>query len=390
MRRISFDSYRFGRLSLRIVPILIWLAAIACVIVLHQRRTQAFQVLGLAQGQVYEVAATCTGRLKSVPVGLFEKVEQGQIVAVLDTVLDDEYLQDVLEAKLATILAEIDQLAAQLVPTQDSLLAEAANLQTDHLADQRQFATNIEDVRVEILKLKTLLETDKIMLEDLAVEVKIVQELLEKEAVSPYELQKVKVQYNTLAKKIETDKHVLEQLQSDLEQARQRRDEFAKRQLQYPSVDSALDVIRKQIRVQERLMDEVSVEIEALKMREAVELKTPFDGMVSQIQRWPGEVVDVNDPILTIAKVRATEVVAYASEDQAHEIREGIVVELVKSAEQPQIARSQVISVGPVLEQKPPRLWRHPDIPEWGRPFVVKVPPQMKLIIGERVGIRRL
>jgi len=156
MKRLSSEGYRFGRLSMRILPVLVWLVAVACIVVLYQRRTRAFQVLGLAQGQVYEVAATCTGRLKSVPVGLFDKVEQGQIVAVLDTVLDDERPRDELEARLATILAQIEHLAAQLIPTQESLLVEAANLEANRLTDERQFAVNVEDAKVEILKLKTI------------------------------------------------------------------------------------------------------------------------------------------------------------------------------------------------------------------------------------------
>ena len=138
-------------------------------------------------------------------------------------------------------------------------------------------------------------------------------------------------------------------------------------------------------------MDEVSAQLAALKMREALELKTPLGGVVSQIQRWPGEVVDVNDPILTIAQLQATEVVAYADEDQVDEIREGMAVELVKNRGRTQkIARSQVISIGPAVVQKPARLWRNPNIPEWGRPFQIKAPPQMQLLIGEMVGIRAL
>jgi multidrug resistance efflux pump len=128
-----------------------------------------------------------------------------------------------------------------------------------------------------------------------------------------------------------------------------------------------------------------------LKMREALELKTPLGGVVSHIQRWPGEVVDVNDPILTIAQLQATQVVAYTDEDQVDQIREGMAVRLVKSSgRKGQSERSQVVSVGPAVVQKPAQLWRNPNIPERGRPFVVRVPPQMKLIIGERVGIRTL
>ena len=52
--------------------------------------------------------------------------------------------------------------------------------------------------------------------------------------------------------------------------------------------------------------------------------------------------------------------------------------------------RAEVVSVGPVIEQLPMQLWRSPNTPQWGRPFLVRASADMKLLAGERVGIRRL
>jgi multidrug resistance efflux pump len=228
------------------------------------------------------------------------------------------------------------------------------------------------------------LATDRITFEDLSVEVKIAEGLLRQEAIAPYELQRVEVQHETMAEKIRKNEDMLEQAEADLEQAQHRRDEFAHRLPQHPSVDSALEVIHKQVKVQEQRMEEL------LARRKPLNLTTPFDGMVSLIQHWPGEAVQANEPILTITELKPTDIVAYAKNDQIPQIREGMVVEIVRNTEPSQIARSQVISVGPAVEQMPIQLWLNPNIPEWGRPFVIKAPPQMKLIIGERVGIRTL
>lgn len=379
-KKISI-GYQDVRSHLRyLLPVMVWLGAVICVAVLFYHRSQRFEVLGLAQGQVHQVAATCMGRLKSVPVELFDEVKQGQTVAVLDTVLDNEHI----EAELATVTAEIEHLMAQLVPTQESLLAEATNLETNRVGDQRRFSVDVENARLRILELRALIASDQITLEDLALETKIAEELLKQGAIAPYQAQKAKVQYDTLAKKVKDNELLLEQAESDLSQAQQRRDEFAQRRLYHPSVDSALDVIRKAINVQEKRVEEL------LTRRVVLELKSPLDGVVSQIQRWQGEAVQANEMILTIAELEATEVIAYASEGQVNQIREGTAVELIKNSDPAQIARSQVISVGPALEQMPVQLWRNSNIPQWGRPFLVKAPPQMKLIIGERVGIRRL
>lgn len=385
-----------GSLRLHMLPVLVWLGVGVCVVVLLRHRAERFEVVGLAQGQVHQVAATCAGRLKEIHVQLFEKVRQGQTLAVIDTVLDNEALQ----AQLNTALAEVQHLKAQLAPTREQLLAEAANLETDRVAAMRRFSVDVENARLRVLELTTLLATDRITLEDLAVEVKIVQDLLEQDAVAAYQLQKTQVLYDALAKNIEENENILDQATKDFLVAHRRRDEFAKRQPQHPSVDSSLEVIQKAVKVQEQLVEEL------LARRVPLELKSPFDGVVIQILvranealllragenalRMPGEVVMPGEPILTVAEAKPSEVIAYAREDQLGRVRQNMSVELIKSNEPAQVASSQVVCLGPVMELMPERLWRNPNIPQWGRPMRIKIPPGFEVVPGELVGIRGL
>lgn len=391
MKTLSPISY-LSRLRRHILSILVWLCVVACVVVLFTRRSQRFEVVGIAQGQVRQIAANCTGRLKSIPVQLFDQVSLGQPVAVVDTIVDNEQPQDELQAQLSTILAEIEHLTSQLVPTQDDLLAEKVDRETSRLNESRRFSVDVENARLEILRYRALIETDRIMLEDLNLEVQTIKELLAQEAVAPYELQKAQVQYESLAKKIAENGQLLEQAKSALKLAQQRHDEYTQYKPYHPSVEDALNVIRKAIKIQERRMDEILIQIEALEPRKSLKLTAPIDGVVSQILRWPGEAVLASEPILTITEVHPTEIIAYALEDQADQIQKGMAVELVKqhASKKIEIARSQIIYIGPLIEQLPVRLWRNPNFPEWGRPFIIKAPPQMKLITGEVVGIRRM
>ena len=391
MKIISPTNF-LSRLRRHILPILVWLSVVACVAGLFTRRSQRFEVLGIAQGQVRQIAANCTGRLTSMPVQLFDQVSLGQPVAVVDTILDNEQPQDQLQAQLSTILAEIEHLTSQLVPTQDDLLAEKTDRETSRLSDSRRFSVDVESARLEILRYRALIETDRIMLEDLALEVQTIKELLAQEAVAPYELQKAQVQYETLAKKIEENEQLLEQAKTALKQTQQRYDEYIRFEPHHPSVENALDVIRKAIKIQERKMDELLVQIEALEPQKTLKLTAPIDGIVSQILHWPGEAVLASETILTITEVKPTEILAYAKEGQANQIQKGMAVELARrgGSEKIEIARSQITYIGPVVEQLPARLWRNQNIPEWGRPLLIKAPPQMKLITGEVVGIRKL
>lgn len=377
-------SYIYSSLGMRFLPVVVWLATVAVVIGLFTQRARRFEVLGIAQGQLYQVAATVPGRLKDVPVVLFDKVKKGQTIAVIDIVLDNESRPEVVKAQLATIQAEIEHLMAQLAATKDTLLADKSDREINHIADSRRFAVDMENTRLEILRLRALIASDRITLEDLAVEIKIVQHLVQQQAIGPYELEKVKVQYSMLAEKIKENEQLLEQAQKNLQEASHRQDEYAKLQLYYPSVDNALDVIRKAIIVQERTMEELTVRPEPL------ELKAPFDGVVSQILHRTGEAVLEGVAILTITEEKPSEIIAYVREDQVNQIQEGMKVELIKSSEPAQIVQSRVIYVGPAVEQMPMRWLRNPNIPQWGRPFRVEAPAQMKLTIGERVGIRRV
>jgi len=395
MKKISSRNY-LPSLRVHFLPIMVWLGAVACVFVLLLHRTQRFEVLGIAQGQVRQIAANCTGRLKSVHVQLFDKVNVGDTVAVIDTVLDNEDLQ----SQLDTITAEIEHLMAQLGPIQDTLLAEQADRQANQIADKRRFAIDVENARLEILRTNALLASDRILLENLAFEVKITQDLLEKKAVAPYELLKIRVEHDALAKKIEENQNLLEQAKSNLQQNLQRSDEYDELQLYNPSVDNALDVIRKAIKVQEQLMNEIMV------IREPLVLEAPIDGIIIPIQGnanevnlrrpgenvllRPGEVVMPGEPIFVIAQSEPDEIIAYVSGNQLGHVKKGMVVQLIKNRRPEQIAKAHVKYLCPTMELMPERLWLNPTIPQWGRPVLIEIPVGLNLVPGELVGIRGL
>ncbi|MHC4659878.1 MAG: HlyD family efflux transporter periplasmic adaptor subunit, partial [Planctomycetota bacterium] len=343
---------------------------------------ERFEVLGLAQGQVHQFAATCDGRLKDVPVQLFEKVGRGQTLAVIDTVLDDENLQ----AQLDTASAEIQHLKAGLVSTEDQLLTEAVNRQTDWVGAQRRFSVDVENARVAVLELKALLEADRMTLQELELDNKtfLIQRLSDQNDTMFFELQQIRARYNTLASQIEENERLLEQAGQDLREAQQRRDEFAQRRPQDPSVDSALEIIREAVKVQEKRIEEL------LARRVPLVLESPFDGVVSQIIRGPGEAVLAGDPILAVAEARPSEIIAYAGADQLGRVQERLAVELIKTTEPAQVAASQVVYLGANIELMPQKLWQNPNIPEWGRPVLIKIPPGLELVPGEVVGIRGL
>lgn len=378
--------HRDGNLRLHILPILVWFVALGGVIFLLSHRRQRFEVLGLAQGQVRQISSTSMGRLQNVPVQLFESVREGDVVAIIDTVLDHKHLEVELKAKQAVFLAEIKQLQAELKATGNRLTVEAANRKNDMVDTQRRFALDVENARLRTLQLKASLEPDQIRLEELELDSKILaaQEPLQANSAILYEQKKLKKQQEALAKEIDEKRHLLVQAESDLEQAISRRDEFALRQPVNPELQTVLEPIQAAIHVKEVQIAEILTD------RQALELKAPFDGIVSEIQRKSGEAVLAGEPILSIAETKPREILAYANQKLASRLEANMKVKLIKNSIPQQIANSQITHLGPGVQLVPEQLRGDPAVPEWGRPMLIRVPPNMNLMPGEIVGIKGL
>ncbi|HNY79347.1 MAG: HlyD family efflux transporter periplasmic adaptor subunit [Sedimentisphaerales bacterium] len=406
-KRSGNDHLRKRYLLRHVLPATVWLTAVGAVVWLFYQRAERFQVVGIAQGQIRQIAMNCTGRIRNISVDLFEPVQAGQTVAIVDTLLDNEQtLEADLRAQLAVAAAEAERLVSLLIPTQDQLETDMAGLKIDRADNERRFAADVENTRVRILELQATTAFDRGTLEDLGVEVKILEDLLSKEAIAPYEVEKARIQFKALESKVRENEQLLEQAREDLRKAEERRDLFGQQGLPEPSVDHALEAIRKEITVQEELMKGLLAQLTALETRRNVELTSPIDGVViavhgrandalqqrpgEQTVRRAGEVIPAGDPILAVAELEPTEIVAYVNEAQLRLLKDQMTVKLVKAREPAQIAESQVLRIGPVIELMPQRLWVNPNVPQWGRPVLIGVPAGLSVVSGEVVGISGL
>lgn len=386
MMKIDVRTY-IRRLNMRIMPVLVWLLAVITIVGLFQQRTQRFEVVGIAQSNSVNVASTCDGRLKSVPVQLYQEVKQGEILAVIDTVLDNEQLKAELQAEQNILLAEIDRLTAELNSARRAYETDIQDRRSDWVAQNRTFTADIVNAKLNVLTIEASLKPDQIRLENLKLNNKIY--LAQDNRINinavPYELKKIRLEYDELAKKVESNQQLLDQAKIESTQAEQRRKEYYVNYPEFASTDEqAEEVILKSVNVLEKKIDRLWVRPEDLVLR------APFDGIVRQLSGKTGEAVSAGTPILTLAETTPSEILAYADQSPSNQIAEAMEVELVRNSDPPQIARSHVIHLGPAIEQLPSRLWINPNLPQWGRPFLVKIPEGMDLIPGELVGIRKL
>ena len=407
MKKISSRDYLAG-LRIHLLPFVVWVGAIACVVVLFSHRSKRYEILGVAQAPMYQIAANCDGRLISVSVELFDEVKQGQVLAVVNGVLDNEPTRAELLAEVAALKAEAAHLAAEAKATRTTESAQIDRGRAEWVADSRAFADKVADLRLRVLELRTAIETDKLTVQQLDFTYKrfIVEGRADVNDVALFELQALKAERDALAKQVEQNERMLEQAELERQAAIERQQQFVNNQAipVGPTEEAAQDVINKQTEVLERQVDVFLAQLVSLGRREALELRSPVDGIVVPIRgnanevtlqragenlmRRAGEVVAAGDPIFAVVEVQPREVVAYVNERELGSVREGKVVELVKNTEPPQIAKSQVTYVSPVVEQIPERLWLNPAIPQWGQPVVIEIPSGMRVISGELVGIR--
>ena len=114
MSRRTSRSHEFKHtFAHHMIPIIVWLAAVACVVALFFFRSQRIEVVGLARAQTHTVSTVTPGRVIDLPVALYQPVAKGQIVAVIDTLADSNAAKEQLEAQRATLDAQIKNLNAQ-------------------------------------------------------------------------------------------------------------------------------------------------------------------------------------------------------------------------------------------------------------------------------------
>jgi multidrug resistance efflux pump len=385
----SINNHRKGSLRLHIIPVIVWLVALGAVIILFQNRTQRFESIGLVEGEERRIAATVPGRITSVPVHLFDKVNEGDVVVVVDTVLNPKSLEIELETRKEVLLATIRQLQAELIATRDRLMSEEAERQNDLELATRRYAADVEDAKLQVVELKATIAPDKVRLKELDLNIKILTvssaPIQNQEKITQhYEIERLKTQSETLAKQIEENEKLLAQAEENLQQANERLQVILKKQPINPSIELALQPIREEIKVEEQTI------LELMRNRPALEITSPFNGTVSRIRRRVGEIILAQDPILNIVESEPRVIVAYIREPGISQVKENMKVKVLKRSYPMQQANSYVAYMGPGLEELPPQLWANTTTPQWGRPVLIPIPAGMELIPGETVGISGL
>jgi hypothetical protein len=320
----------------------------------------------------------------------FQTVARGDVVAMLD--------DSVLQGQIAAVEAEIERLRAEHGQDRAILEFDADAQRARWEADARAFERDTAQLAIALHEARVDLEYDRALLQGLESNVAHLDRLVERGHAAGSEVGLARAEAVATARRVEEGARLVADLEARQQDAEARELEFRSRPPGPPSRDPADVHLQNAIAVQEGLLREL------LAQRELCVVRAPIDGTVLEIQpraadaplqrpgegnmRRPGESVGPGEPIVVIASARPVEVVAWAPEGRDGSLEAGAAVVLTTMGGRRQIVEAEVSAVGASVERVPERLWGQLQIPEWGRPFLVPLPPDLAVAAGDRIHVR--
>jgi HlyD family secretion protein len=336
---------------------LIWLAALAGVLVLWSRATPDHAPLSAeVLAPTHHVGAPEAGRLIEVVAQPGDAVRAGQVLARLDT-LDLDAETAIARAELATLVAEVaaETAALQVDVERNRLdaqarLAQAQATLADARAQQAARKAELETLSTQLGRLEDVLR-DGLAEVDRVTALRARQRALTEEAALRPETMRA---WRRLGDRVGDALAAID--------------------------DGAITVrirpLRARVETQQR-------RIEALAARRAQRtLRAPTDGHVQTVRHQAGDTVPAGAPVVSMVASGRPLVRAFLTAPLVRGVRPGRAVQ-VRSLDHAVTSAGVVERLGPAMVQLPTHLWPRPDAPRLGRPIYVRLTGDTALVPGE-------
>ena len=367
---------RFRLWRQRYAPIVVWLVAVGALYFLIGEKPREIAAIGIVELRNVQVSPVMAGALHSLGVDLFDTVESGEPVALMDDTL--------VEAELLTAQAELARLRIALELQNDRLKFDATSRALDSQNDYRRFMLNEETARLDYLDRVVQQETDKVSLQRLELLVKRQENLLGN-VIDVDTFDDTRLQRDLVKTRIAQNEEATKIAKDRIADAAKRLSDFEGwygTEIQ-KSTDVVLIPLREELAVQEARINEVTMR------RLALVLRAPLSGQVSSILRRSGETVLSGEPILTITDPNSTRVLAYVDEQNAHAITVGAQARIRPQFRQGEVITAKVKSHATQIADFPLSLWRSPITPRRGLSLLIgDLPEGHQYLPGEAVTVR--
>ena len=370
----SPPAHHWREFRIKVMPVLVFVAALSAVIVLWNDHLGAPTATGEVEIVKADIKSEKVGTLTNLTVVRFQTVTKGQVLATLITAGDDALnaAASVIEADLKLMRARMDQ-------------------------DQVRNELNYELLRMEPLKEWVMLATTEVKLREAESEFQRVQKLYQDNIIPASEFDAAKNLKDALAEEVKYRKQLVNNLEIAVRERRLDKGNTALTASNNGSSSSDKDAVEAAIAAQE---EKLRV------MREPVVLRAPMDGIVSFVFHRDGERILAGEPIVTVTSTKPQHVVGYLRQPRPFDPMPGMSVTIRTRGVVRHELHSVIVAptddetlVGP--PQAPPVAMQRVTSPMRGRlydssmergvPFLVALPSSlpagMKLHPGEVVDL---
>ncbi len=331
----------------RFLPFVVFGLVLLGTALLWNKHTGRSTIVGQAEAVRTLVSAAKPGTVIALKADLLQRVKRGEVIA--------QIIPADLDAVCAELASKVETLRANLAQTADRNLVNFQGLRLDLLRRNADLATaNVERQLAESEYQRYL-------------------GLHQSHMVSDAEFETRRTNRDALQTKVDS----LSKLAADLEK------EITRLQPAQAGEDNpAARAISAAVIAQQK-------QLEAL--AEASNLKAPMDGIVSTIQKRPGEIVKPGDTVLTIGALRPARIVAYLRQPFDGRLKVGDAVQVSTRGNDRVTTSARVLEVGTQLEVIDPTLLPPANlsshVAEYGLPILVEMPANLAVAPGEVVGL---
>ena len=362
-------KHRWRRFRYSALPALSFVVCVVLTFWLWRDQGRMPNATGEIERKFVEVTAGTDGKLLPLdrPDGdwkLFDTVQQNEVIARLDG--------ELVKAQLGTLQTDLDRLKAQSKAAGETIELEQTERQQDLEANVARLWQSYVRCELAVLTRTVQIQTDiaaKPGLEDRVGILRgsfkdLVSDLDRKEAESS--LAQVEAQIKANEKALTDTEKLRDDALAAWNQVKGRPDARPADKL------ILLEPFEEEIEVQRKRMAELQVQIEAL------EIRSPIAGMISEFYCRPGQQIRQGDPILQIAAETGEHIVVYIRPQQGIRPEVGMPVDVkVRTPGGPRGA-AEIVCVGPQYEPLPIHQLRDPRVQEWGLPVLISLPDFLK------------
>ncbi|MGB2822017.1 MAG: HlyD family efflux transporter periplasmic adaptor subunit [Phycisphaerae bacterium] len=396
-------SQRWRRIRYQFLPVLVFGAALSVTIWLWGYQAGLIHASGEAEVARLALTAPVDGML--IPIErpwlapdrpsdpnapfagqwqLFDKVKKNQLLARMD---DGPAL-----AELAVVQSEVAALSQQLIATDaqtrqdlNRLKLEQADREYRRLTEARRLAVEIETLRLDILDRTRRILADQAAYKREQALLEVLEQSQATGAATEFEVMDKRLWVATLADQIKGRQGARAKAEEQLKAAEARQQDNNKETRNFPKLELASTVtllapIRAAIGVQQSRLAQIKLQIDSLDVR------APFDGMIREIFCWPNQTVRMGEPLMILV-AETSHVITYVREHHLVAPKKGMPVTLRVRTLPLRTVKGEVDQIGPQVVSVPLQLLRDPQIPEWGLPVRITVPPKSGISPGELVDI---